>query len=135
MITAKDVMVPWVVTTTVETPIKKAIDLMLEYKISGLPVVDEERKLVGILTEKDILQVYNTSVPLHDITVKKLMTTPVVHFDKDDSLDEIWACLLRNDFRRVPVTSSGKVVGIISRPDITRSILKKMKYTQLVEAT
>ena len=56
---------------------------MLEYKISGLPVVDEERKLVGILTEKDILQVYNTSMPLHDITVQKLMTTPVIYFDKD----------------------------------------------------
>jgi CBS domain-containing protein len=133
MVTAKDIMVPWVVTTDTQTPITKAIDLMLEYRISGLPVIDENRKLVGIITEKDILQIYNTSLPLADMTVKDLMTTPVVHFDKDDSVDDIWACLLRNDFRRVPVTYAGKVVGIISRPDITRDILKKMRDTQPAE--
>jgi CBS domain-containing protein len=134
MITAKDVMNPWVVTTARETPIKQAIDLMLEYKVSGLPVVDNEGKLVGIITEKDILQLYNTFTPIENITVEKLMTAPVIHFDEDESLDDICQCLLEKDFRRVPVTSSGKVVGIISRPDITRSILEKMRCTCSVEA-
>ena len=133
MITAKDIMVPWVVTTTKGTLVYKAIDLMLEHKISGLPVVDDDMKLLGIITEKDILHAYNTIAQLQDITVKDLMTTPVVSFDEDDTLDDIWACLVQNDFRRVPVTSAGKVVGIISRPDITRNILEKMRYTPPVE--
>jgi CBS domain-containing protein len=134
MITAKDVMSPWVVTATREISIKKAIDLMLEYKVSGLPVVDDEGALVGIITEKDVLQLYNTFTPLENITVEKLMTTPVIYFDEDESLDNIWQCLLQKDFRRVPVTSSGKVVGIISRPDITRSILEKMRCISPVGA-
>ena len=107
---------------------------MLEYKVSGLPVVDDEGELVGIITEKDILQLYNTFTPLENITVEKLMTTPVIYFDEDESLDNIWECLLQKDFRRVPVTSSGKVVGIISRPDITRSILEKMGCISPVKA-
>ena len=134
MITAKDVMNTWVVTTAREISIKKAIDLMLEYKVSGLPVVDDQGQLVGIITEKDILQLYNTFTPLENITVEKLMTAPVIHFDEDESLDDIWQCLLQKDFRRVPVTSCGKVVGIISRPDITRSILEKMRCTSPVGA-
>ena len=134
MITAKDVMSPWVITTTREISIKKAVDLMLEYKVSGLPVVDDQGQLVGIITEKDILQLYNTFTPLENITVEKLMTTPVIYFDEDESLDNIWQCLLQKDFRRVPVTSSAKVVGIISRPDITRNILEKMRCISPVEA-
>jgi CBS domain-containing protein len=134
MITAKDFMNTWVITATRDISIKKAVDLMLEYKVSGLPVVDDEGRLVGIITEKDILQLYNTFTPLENITVEKLMTTPVICFDENESLDNIWQCLLQKDFRRVPVTSSGKVVGIISRPDITRSILEKMRCISPVGA-
>jgi CBS domain-containing protein len=133
MMTAKDVMSSWVVTVTREMSVKKAVDLMLEYKVSGLPVVDDDGKLVGIITEKDILQLYDTFTPLENITVEKLMTIPVVYFDEDESLDNICQCLIQKDFRRVPVTSSGKVVGIISRPDITRSILEKMRCICPVE--
>ena len=133
MITAKDVMIPWVVTTTRQTPVYKAIDLMLENKVSGLPVVDDDRILVGFISERDILQVYNTKIQLGDMTVKDLMATPAISFDKDDTLDDIWACLLRNNFRRVPVTSSGKIVGIVSRLDINRNMLQKIKRARLVE--
>ncbi len=133
MITAKDVMIPWVVTTTRQTPVYKAIDLMLENKVSGLPVVDDDRVLVGFISERDILQVYNTKIQLGDMTVKDLMATPAISFDKDDTLDDIWACLLRNNFRRVPVTSSGKIVGIVSRLDINRNMLQKIKRARLVE--
>ena len=133
MVTAKDVMIPWVVTTTRQTPVYKAIDLMLENKVSGLPVVDDDRVLVGFISERDILQVYNTKIQLGDMTVKDLMATPAISFDKDDTLDDIWACLLRNNFRRIPVTSSGKIVGIVSRLDINRNMLQKIKHTRLVE--
>ena len=133
MITAKDVMIPWVVTTTRQTPVYKAIDLMLENKVSGLPVVDDDRVLVGFIGERDILQVYNTKIQLRDMTVKDLMATPAISFDKDDTLDDIWACLLRNNFRQVPVTSSGRIVGIVSRLDINRNMLQKIKRTRLVE--
>ncbi len=135
MITAKDVMNPWVVTTTKDTPISEAIELMLEHKISGLPVVDDEQKLLGIITEKDILPLYNTSRLIEETKVQDLMTAPVVSFNQDETLDDICACLIENDFRRVPVTSAGEIVGIVSRPDITRIILKKMINNSPVEVS
>jgi CBS domain-containing protein len=133
MITAKDVMNPWVVTATKDTSISEAVELMLEHRISGLPVVDDEQILIGVITEKDILPLYNTSRQPREIKVQDLMTTPVVSFNQDETLDDICACLVENDFRRVPVTSSGEIVGIVSRPDITRIILKKMINNSPVE--
>jgi CBS domain-containing protein len=135
MITAKDVMNPWVVTTTKDTSISEAIELMLEHRISGLPVVDDDQKLVGIITEKDLLPLYDTPRQIQDIKVRELMTAPVVSFNQDETLDDICQCLLENDFRRVPVTSSGEITGIISRPDITRIILGKIINKSPVEVT
>lgn len=126
MITAKDIMNPWVVTTTKDTSISEAIELMLKHKISGLPVVDDDQRLIGIITEKDLLTLYNTTRQIQDIKVQDLMTAPVVSFNQGETLDEICDCLLQNDFRRVPVTASGEITGIVSRPDITRIILNKM---------
>jgi CBS domain-containing protein len=133
MATANDVMNPWVVTTTKDTSITEAIELMLEHKISGLPVVDDDQRLIGIITEKDLLPLYDTDRKLEEMNVQDLMTAPVVSFNQNETLDDICSCLIQNDFRRVPVTSSGEIVGIISRPDITRIILKKMINNSPVE--
>ncbi len=127
MLTARDIMIPWVVTTTKETPVYKAIDLMLQHQISGLPVVELDMTVVGIITEKDILPLYNRTERNKSMTVEDFMNTSVISFDKDETLDDICACLIKNDFRRVPVVSSGKLVGIISRPDVTRRILQKIR--------
>ncbi|MBA7700150.1 hypothetical protein ES703_108859 [subsurface metagenome] len=54
------------------------------------------------------------------------MTQPAVHFEENESLEDICKCLLEVTFRRVPVTREGKVVGIVSRPDVLRYILKQM---------
>jgi CBS-domain-containing membrane protein len=108
MITENDVMNPWVVTTTKDTSVTEAIVLMLEHQISGLPVVDDDQKLIGIITEKDLLPLYNTHRQLKDIKVQDLMTTPVVSFNQDETLDDICKCLIENDFRRVPVNFFGR---------------------------
>ena len=127
MLTAEDIMTPHAVSITKDAAIYEAIDLMLTNEISGLPVVEPDMTLVGIITEKDVLQLYEQPERARGLLVEDLMSTPAVFFDKEEPFEDISRCLVQNDFRRVPVTSYGKVVGIVSRPDITRHILQVIK--------
>lgn len=104
-----------------QTPIQQAIRILMENNITGLPVVNDDMTLVGIVSEKDILRLlYNIGDRLGK--VEDFMTTPVVSFDQEESLVDVCECLIRNHFRRVPIVSKGKLVGIISRKNIVEKI-------------
>jgi CBS domain-containing protein len=124
MVTAKDVMTIDVFSVSKDTSLDEAIEVMLRNQISGLPVVEDDMTLVGIITEKDVIRLCEDPAGALNSKVEDFMTTPAVFFDKDDTLANICRCLTDHDFRRVPVTSEGKVVGIVSRPDIAQRILK-----------
>lgn len=123
MLRAKDIMTKNVISVRRGTPVREALQLMLVHQISGVPVVKEDMTLVGIVTEKDLLQLLHGPQGTRGRTVKEFMTQPAVHFEADESLEEICKCLDDVTFRRVPVTKGGKVVGIVSRPDVIRCIL------------
>jgi len=123
MLKAKDIMTKDVISVRRDTPVRQALQLMLVHEISGLPVVKEDMTLVGIVTEKDLLRLLHGPQGTRGKTVKEFMTQPAVHFEEDESLEEICKCLDDVTFRRVPVTKGGKVVGIVSRPDVIRCIL------------
>jgi len=123
MFEAKTVMTKEVITVQPDTPVVEAVRLLVKFGISGLPVVDDNKNLVGLLSEKDALQLLQASEPA--LAVSDYMTKNVVHFDENDSLIEICNCLIEKPFRRVPITSGGKkLVGVISRRDIMKKILE-----------
>jgi len=122
MLKAKDIMTKEVVSVTRDRPVEEAIELLLANAIAGIPVVEEDMTLVGIVTEKDLLGLFYGPQGAKGKTVEDFMTQPAVYFDEDESLEEICRCLLDVTFRRVPVTREGKVVGIVSRPDVLRSV-------------
>ncbi len=128
MLTAKDVMNGDVIAVKKNTSILRAMELMLEKKISGMPVVEDDMTLVGVITEMDVVNLaYNIIYDagnLDNKRVRHFMTERVVSFDKDDNLFDVCDFLAKNLFRRVPITSAGKVVGIISVPDIIKYILQ-----------
>jgi CBS domain-containing protein len=128
MLTAKDVMTGEVLSVKKDTPVREAIELMLIHQIAGLPVITDEMKLLGIITEKDILKLYRAPAEGADRTVEDFMTAPAVYFEQDESFEGICECLIRNDFRRVPVTSNGKVVGLVSRPDVAERVLEQIRH-------
>jgi CBS domain-containing protein len=99
------------------------MEMLVEHNISGIPVVEEDMSLVGIISEKDIIRFYADPENLINKPVSDFMTQPVIYFEENESILEVSQCLANNDFRRVPVTSSGKSVGVISRRDIIRKML------------
>ncbi len=123
MFKAKEIMRTNVLSVTKDSPIQKAVDMLVENGITGLPVVDIETKLVGIISEKDVLKLlYNLDT--NEGYVEDYMTRCVVSFDVENDLLEICESLIENGFRRVPILSDGKLVGIISRRDIISHIQK-----------
>ena len=124
MLKAKDIMTGEVISVKKDAPIFEAVELLAKNSITGIPVVEDDMTLVGILTEKDVLRLFYLSKDVENKTVSDFMTQPAVHFDENESLPDVCDCLMNNFFRRVPVTSKGKVVGIVSRPDILKYILR-----------
>jgi len=124
MLKAKDVMTTGVITARKNAPVQDAIQALIDNNITGLPVVDNEMNVVGIITEKDMLKL------LYDLEtdggrVEEFMTEATKSFDEDDDLIDVCNCFIQNPFRRVPILSEGKLVGIISRADIIEYILKQ----------
>ena len=128
--TPKDIMTKNVITVTRDMPIYDAMELFAKYDISGLPVVDKDMILIGVLSEKDLMNLVDIPEDEQDKTVNDLMTQPALYFEEDESLLDVCQFLKKNVFRRVPITSKGKLVGIISVPDIIQYTLNinKEKY-------
>ena len=123
MFEAKLIMETHLIIVKKETSIYEAIRTLVENNITGLPVVDDDMVLRGIITEKDVLSLlYNIEDKAGK--VEDFMTKGIVSFDQEDSLIDIAESFIKNHFRRVPIVAQGKLVGIISRKDIIKYILK-----------
>ncbi len=122
MLTAEEIMTRDVVTVKEDTPIREAIEIMLKEHVSGLPVVFDDMTLAGVLSEKDVVTLLYDKEGLKTKKVRYFMTEHTISFDIDDNLIDVCDFLAKGLVRRVPITSKGKVVGIVSVADI-------MKYT------
>ena len=141
----KDFMTSEVVTVTPDTSIPEAARLMVRHKISGLPVVTGGDRVVGIISEHDLLrggkrdtqpepshwlrlmteQLYwaDQSARFQQRKVRDVMTPDPVTIDETAPLEEAGRLIGENDIKRLPVMRGDKLVGIISRADIVRAII------------
>ena len=122
MIPIKTVMKTDVITVRPEMPVFEALELLLTNEISGMPVVDAQNHVLGILSEKDVLEILID--PRLDVkrTVEDYMSPHVTSFSEDGDAIEICQFFIRSNFRRVPIVKDGKLVGIVSRRDIVNVI-------------
>jgi len=134
MLEAKDIMTKRVICIKKDTPIFEAIRLMADNNITGIPVVKDDLTLVGMLSEQDVLRLFHTYDDEKDRTVNDFMTQPAIHFEEHELLLDVCYCLRDNSIRRVPVTSNGKVSGVISRSDILKCIIKESEKSDLQNA-
>ncbi len=122
-VTARDFMKQGLITVSRDASIYKAITLLADNKVTGLPVVDKDMKLEGVITERDCLKLIHIS-DLQLGPVEEYMTSDVKSFTRDDTLYDICDCLIENEFRRVPILEDGRLIGIVSRSDIIETILR-----------
>lgn len=123
MAKAKDLMTRGVIGVSRHTPVLEAAKILIENRITGLPVVNHDMQLIGILSEKDILRLYYDPEYGKNKSVEDFMTEKVLSFDENVSMSEVCDCLINNAFRRVLITSNGKLAGIITRRDLIRYII------------
>lgn len=138
---AKDVMTVNVISVSENSPVHEVVGLLLKYRISAVPVVDGTRKVVGIVSEGDLLRPEGASRTRHPWwleaaftggpvdyekaqgrTAGAVMTRNVFTVDEDTPLNEIAELLERHHIKRVPVLSGGKLAGIVSRANLLHGL-------------
>ncbi len=119
---ASDIMTKDVVTASRDMNITQVMKTILNEGTSGLPVVDSEGMLEGMISEIDLVNSM-LSGNAADTSVAEIMSTTVKSFPPDATCAEIASCFITTKLRRVPIVSQGRVVGIVSRRDILRDLL------------
>ena len=144
---ARDVMTKAVVTVTPETPIGKIATLLLEKRISGVPVVDETGSVIGMVTEGDLVKSnapdrekrrewwltllaegedlskeFLATIRNNHRTARQIMSAPVVTVSEDTDIAEIGKLFTTLQIKRVPVTRDGRLTGIVARADLVRVV-------------
>ncbi len=121
MLTAAAIMTEDVVTIHPECPVQEAVEILVSEQISGLPVTDDQGKLVGIVTEFALLAIAYDPQVLSD-SVSQHMTTEIVSVDVHQSVSHVADLCLLHRVRRVPVLKDGRLVGLISRRDVLQAL-------------
>ena len=118
---AADVMTTGAATIRPDASLARAAQVMVEHQISGLPVVDAQERLVGIISEGDFLRPDRGHKP----RLLELMTPNPVTITIDTRIDEIVELMHHHNVKRLPVVAMGKVVGIVSRSNLLQALLRK----------
>lgn len=122
MLKAKDIMTKDVATVSEDTDIQKICAILMKNKVSGLPVVTSGKKLVGFVSERDII----ASISKYGFPKKKaknVMTRKVMSVKEDAAVERISKVFAEQPYKYIPVTRKGAVVGIISRKDVISKLL------------
>lgn len=112
---AEDVMTTKVITVTEQQTKQQVARLLAQHRISGLPVVNADNAIVGVVTEYDV-------VGKAGQTVADIMSRGVISVTPDTDLEDVSHILVHENIRRLPVLDNGKLVGIISRADLVREV-------------
>jgi CBS domain-containing protein len=147
MLKARDIMTTNVVTVKPQTPITEVARLLLEKHINGVPVVDERKKLLGIVCQSDLIvqqkklplpSVFNlldTFIPIKSpaklekeiqkisaVNASQAMSANPLSIGPDTAIDEIADLMVNKNFHTLPVVENGKLVGIVGKEDILRTL-------------
>jgi len=114
----RHVMTTEVVSVYASAKISDAIDIMVKHEVGGLPVVDEENRVWAIITERDIVTIFGGMIS--GAKVADLMSKKVVTATPKTSILEAEKKMINNGFRRLPIVSESKLVGIVTVMDILR---------------
>ena len=150
MFKAKDIMTREIISVSPDTEIANAAKILLERRINGLPVIDAFGRLVGILCQSDLVAQQKTIplpsvftllesyIPLTSmrridkevekiaaITVKQAMTPNPVTVGPETDIEDVAKLMVDNKYHTLPVMEGDKVVGIVGKEDVLKTLLMK----------
>lgn len=147
MLTARDIMTPGPVTISPETSVSDAVKILLDKHFNGLPVVNGQGELLGVLCQSDLVaqqkkldtpsmfSILDGFIPIGlkqaekdlqkitALTAGEAMTASPVTVSPDAPLDELASLMVKAKYYSLPVVENGKVIGIIGKEDILRTII------------
>jgi CBS domain-containing protein len=121
---ARDVMNKRVTAATPQAIGRDLAQQLLSGMYSGLPVVDANAVVIGVVTEFDLLNAIREGRDLQTVKAEEIMRRPAVCVEEDDPLESIIAKMTLHHIIRVPVIRNGKLVGIIARADILSRMIE-----------
>ncbi len=121
---AADVMNSPIVAATTKASAREIALYMLLGGFSGVPILESDGTLAGIVTEMDLLRTIREGKSLEDTTVDEIMTRDIVTVDVGTPVEEVMEVLESAKILRVPVMQAGTMVGIVSRPDLLRAAVE-----------
>lgn len=110
-----------VVTVQPEATVKTAIQLLEEFNIGGLVVLDDTDRIVGMITERDIIRYAACEQPDFNILVNQIMTTNIILGVPQDDINSVAHTMTEKRFRHLPIIDKGKLVGILSLGDVVKA--------------
>lgn len=154
---ARDLMTTSVVVVPPETPVAGVAELLASRGISAVPVTDADGRLLGLVTEGDLIRrlaeekrgplgwflglfgdsrkMADRFAKAHGAKAADVMTSELVTVGEEAGVDEIARLMERHNIRRVPVLTDGKLAGIVSRADLLRAVLAPQPASAADDAT
>jgi len=135
---ARDVMSTEVLSIAAEATVREAAQLLVNMRVSAMPVLDSKGFMIGIVSEADLIRNTGAVAPLEQVdeayaeramrkaharSVTNVMSRSVVCAAEDSTLQEISDLMLGRGIKRIPIVRDGAVVGIVSRIDLLRALL------------
>ena len=121
---ASDVMARPVVSAKSHASARDVTLQVLSGLYSGMPVTDQEGKVIGIITEIDLLQAVMDGKDLIKTRADEIMAKDPVTADKDTSIVELTKIMIEKNVIRIPITDSGRLCGVVARCDILKALLE-----------
>ena len=105
-----------------------AIKVLSEQKIGALPVLNNQEKLSGMLSERDIIQKvsFNKTIDLSQIQIRSIMTTKIITCNQNTESNVLMTIMTNNKIRHIPIIKQGSLIGIVSIGDVVKRLLEKI---------
>jgi predicted transcriptional regulator len=143
MSSVQDYMNARMVTRDSKASVLELAKVMVDWNVSSVAITDEEqnKKIIGILTERDIVNSIAKGVPPEGITASSIMSSSILSVRKDQPIEEAALIMIRNKVRHLLVEDSsssaqngGVIIGIITTTDLARYLKKRMKEATITAA-
>ncbi len=123
-VTAQDLMQQPVIAATPRASLRDVATQLVMNRISGMPVADVDGRVIGVITEADIIRALSEGKRLENLTASSVMTGPPITVNMETPVAEVMKRLEEHRIVRLPVTSQEKLVGIVARRDVIRAALE-----------